>query len=81
MRISSPLPLPLLAANTVSSLSKLYTAKGQYHEEAFIHLDNLCLKEKAIESGAHSLGAGVRHLLNQPFKGAVHAQKKGKGRA
>lgn len=61
----------------VSSLSKLYTAKGHYHEKAFAHLRDLRLKEKAIESGAQKLGAGVRRLLNEPFRKAIHAQKKG----
>ena len=66
-----------LQANNISSLSKLYTAKGHYHEEAFAHLRDLHLKEKAIESGAQTLGAGVRRHLNEPFRSAVHAQKKG----
>lgn len=34
------------------------------------------MKEKAIESGAHKLGAEVRRLFNEPFKSAVRAQRR-----
>ena len=77
MRVSHHLtPSPQLRTNNASSLSKLHTAKGHYHEEAFAHLRRLRLKEKVVESGAQQLGAGVRRLFNELFKSAMRAQRR-----
>jgi hypothetical protein len=47
-----------------------FTATGPYHDEAFEHLRELGLREKAAESGANQLAQNIRDLLINPFKEA-----------
>ena len=58
------------------SLSHNHTASGSYHDQAFAHLRELGLKEKAIKTGTQDLGRGVRRLLDEPFRSAKRGREK-----
>ena len=45
-----------------------------------MHLRQLRLEEKAIESGAQELGAEIRRHLNEPFRVVIGDRRKGKGK-
>lgn len=53
---------------TINSLKSKFGRTGKYQQEAFEHLENLGLKDKADKSQATELGSNIRHFLIQAFE-------------
>lgn len=66
-----PSPSSRRSADVACSLLNKCTFTGDYHNDGFAHLKTLGLREKAVESGANTLGLAIRALLCRPFRDAA----------